>query len=163
MKNILFAAIFVLILALTACSSDNQSASDEGKSDNNQSETAQTEQQDKSKDKQTNQNEDKENKSEEAPAQYEVFIENDTFKFKEKELDIPFKVAKDGEPLTGGKLGLMVKLPIGELPLQVEEVKNGKYKAKVQVPEPGVYQASVFKMEDNKRNILGRFQLKFEK
>ncbi|WP_174615022.1 hypothetical protein [Virgibacillus ihumii] len=162
MKNILFAAVFVLILALTACSSDNQSASDE-KSDNSQSETTQNEQQDKSNNEQGSNDKDKENKSEEAPAQYSVFIEKKTFKFEDKQLDIPFKVAKNGEPLTGGKLGLMVKVPIGDIPFEVEELKNGKYNGKVQVPKPGVYQASVFKMEGKRRNILGQFQLKFEK
>ncbi|WP_077329444.1 hypothetical protein [Virgibacillus siamensis] len=167
MKNILFAAALVAVLALAACSSDNQTASDEGTNSDSQSETSQNEQQDKNA-KQDKQEEDKKNEnttdSKEAPAQYQVFIEKTKFKFKQqKKEDVHFKVSKNGEPFSGGELGLLIKLPIGDLPYQVEKLKNGKFVSKVQVPESGVYDAKVFKMEDNERKILGQFRLSFEK
>lgn len=166
MKNILFAAALVVILALTACSSDNQSANNEEKDDSSQSEATQNEEKDTGTNKQDTEEKNKNDKgkdTEKAPAKYSVFIEDTTFTFEKKEIKIPFKVAKNGEPLTDGKLGLLVKVPIGDLPAQVEEVKNGKYNGKVRVPEPGVYDAKVFKMEGKRRNILGGFKLKFEK
>ncbi|MFC4558179.1 hypothetical protein ACFO3D_08135 [Virgibacillus kekensis] len=145
MRKIALLILVILTMVLAACTSDGEAKDKEQTGD--KTEQAQTTEDDK---------------QEEKPGQYSVHIDNATFKFKDSMQAIPFNVAKNGKPLTGEDLGVQVQVPIGNIPFKVKELENGNFEGQVQVPEPGVYQASVFKMVDNEMNVIGQFQLTFE-